>query len=135
MGLDKRHKNEQQFLRDEMSEEECLGLEAIVSELGEAARAEYLCAKFPDRFEYNHQTILNLRSWLGDVEVFRGNPLINAPIGLFSIQKLEHLKIDFFNRMRDKYLPEFQVGIEEVKHKLLEAQKEAKHSFQKDFIR
>jgi hypothetical protein len=122
------------FLRDRLSAEEKQGLAAIASELGEAARAEYLCAQYPERFQYNHGTIMNLRSWLGQVEVYGGNPLVDVPVALLTVSNLEHLRQAFFNRMRDRHHPQFRQGLSVVVAELEQAQERAQHPMQKAFV-
>ncbi len=133
-GLGKIITSDVQFLRETLTEEEERGLEALVAELGEAARAEYLCAKFQDRFQYNHRTVENLRKWLGKVETYGGNPLEDVPIGLFTIKELSQLRHAFFNRMRDKYQKFYRQGIETVTRELEGSMDRASHPLQKDFI-
>lgn len=124
-----------EFLREQLSSDEARSLEAIAAELGEAARAEYLCAKYQDRFQYNRATIQNLRTWLGPVSATGALKLEEIPSSVFTITELAPLRQALFNRMRDRYHREFRAGLAPVHASLQRSLEAAALPEQRAFIK
>ncbi len=80
---------------------------SIASILGDTAVAEFWSAVKPERFDYNNRTIQNLRQWIGEFQVYKGNPLVDVPVLLLTLPSLSSLRQLLFNRLRDKYYRDF----------------------------
>ncbi len=117
-----------------LTEEQLSTYRAIAKELGEVAFAEFMCLTQPDKFSFNNRTIQNLRKWLGDIEVYRGNPIDDIPSAILSQPELSMLRQLLFNSQRDKYFLLYKKGIGEVLAELDSARERTDEPERLEFI-
>ena len=125
---------EEDMLKTLFNSPEGRALEALARDLGEAALAEYLCAKYQDRFKYRAELIENLRKYLGEIDYGPGIHIDSFPGDVFSIDKLENLRRALFAHYRDAFGPQFSQGLELVVAALTEYRERAEFPEQRAFI-
>ncbi len=98
---------------------------AIAKMLGDVAVADFWSAVAPDRFDFNNHTIKNLRTWLGDVQMYAGNVFEDIPVQLLTLPSLQDLRDLLFASLRDEYYSKYYKdslsGVDPVIEKLTDA--------------
>lgn len=128
-------KNRNKDLRNIFESPEGEVLRAIAEELGSCATAEYLCAKYQNRFAYTSGLVGNLRQYLGDIETTRSHGIESIPVEVFAISELSHLREAQFNHYRDAHYSLFdQGGMDAVSHELRQRAARTEHPEQRAFV-
>ncbi len=129
-------RSEMEVLKELFSGPEAQALRNLAETFGEAALAEYLVAAHADKFlNYNAEFIENLRRYLGEIEqIPHASTEENLPEGIFTIERLAHLKQAVFTWYRDSYQPLFAQGLPVVTEKLETLREKSTSEYQKHFF-